>query len=1481
VSPRGLVTKLRANLEAIRLLKSIESEKRPATQSERDALVKYSGWGALSQAFDDEKARRISGGEIEQRRQTAEVYRGYGESEYYKNVVRQAEEEIAKLENWQSKWGDFHRQLRETLTDEEYRRAQRSTINAHYTAPEVISAMWDMASRLGFRGGNVLEPAAGIGHFVGLMPQELADFVKFHAVELDEISGRITRLLYPEADVQITGFQTADIADGSIDLAISNVPFANVPVTDKAIEAMGGPLDNLHDYFFGKTLTKLRPGGIAMFITSSFTMDKGNGANRRWLAERADLVAAFRLPNDAFKANAGTDVVTDVIILRKKDGTVFPGAQDWTNLDDARTHKGDTLRVNQYFAAHPNNVLGLLADDGSMYGDEREMTVHSDPARPVAVALQQAIDGLPANIAGEGSAKSARTGDTLAAVKLGNIIEREGKFYIQGQSEPDAALNDPKNRARVVQFLEVRNALNRQYDLELSSDATDEAIEANRRELNAAYDLFAQHFGDFHQPKNRSLFIDDPDYFRIVGAEIPEKMEGGIRALVEALKGKKRQSFVKADVFRKRVLKPRAEPTSAASLEDAFGISLGWRGRVDIPFIADLVGQPREQVERGLVEREVAVRDPETGQILSREQYLSGNVRRKLEVAKASGPEYARNVRILEPIIPADVPITEARFKIGATWIPGDIYAEYLASLGIRDVRIEYIQPPGGGRDFWHVNSSKARYLGTSYKDFGTNRISVTDLMDSLLNFQRLNITDKDGDTDIPATEAAKAAAKKLNAHFVDWARSTPTIAQRLAPIFNREVNAFAQRTYDGQHLTFPWASNDFDIFPDKKNVVWRAIQDGFGLVAHGVGGGKTILGSAIALELRRLGMARKPMIVVHNATLEQFADTIAQIAPSARVLVGRKDELAGPKRKEFLMRIAAGDWDAVVIAHSTFGLIEDDPEYQRKHMQALVDEVMQSLKDSGFDSLEEAKKGGRRDMSVKQRVKTIESLEGKIEELSKRRTDTGLLTFQQLGVDALIVDEVHAFKKMPFSTKLDVKGIDSGMSQRGYAMLMRARSIQERMNGKNVFTMTGTPVTNTLGEVWNMVRLVAPHLLKDYKIETFDQFVSKFAEVESVSEESPDGRRKMVERLSRVVNLPEWSTFFRLAADVRFGDAMVVKGRPGIKGGKPELVTVERTKGVAAWVDYIRGVLDAFSEMDPKEMAENPSLQAVPVQAYMASRAAAIDIRLIDSRAKDEPGSKANQMIARAMEIYRRTSDYSGAQVIFADSYQTVRTSLFQSVVPGGPNIELDPEKTEGTFNLYEDIKAKLIAQGVPESEIAIITDSKYDNEKRKKALFDEVNAGKVRIIIGSTKKLGTGVNMQQRMAAAHHLDVPWTPADLEQRDGRVYRQGNIHGEMGVDVELIRYGMKDSLDSALWQKLETKQRFITLALSGKIVGRELEEVDEVLTLAEQRAVLSGPYGQEPARGTSRTRTAVAARLSEPRKRSSSSVGITRRTSLR
>ena len=1462
LSPRGTVSKLRANLDAIGIIKTLDNEKRLATADEKERLAKFSGWGSLSQAFDDDKAGRVTRGEIETRRETARKYReraDYGHStEFYLGEAERQEADAQRLENWKNQWFEAHQQIKSLLSDSEYRTAQRSTINAHYTSPEIIGAMWDMAEWLGFKGGNILEPGAGTGNFFGLMPESIADRSKMFGVELDAYTSKITKALYPEVDMQNTGFQTADIADNSIDLAISNVPFANVPVNDAALEAMGGPVSNLHDYFFGKAITKLKPGGIQMFITSAFTMDKGNPEIRKWLSERADLVAAYRLPNDAFKANAGTDVVTDIIILRKKDGKHFPQAQDWSTLDDAVTQKGEPIRINQYFVSHPSSILGLLDNDGSMFagreGDKKEMTVHSDPNRPAKIALQQEIAALPKGIIGaETLPTDARTGN--AAVKMGNIVLRDGKYFFQGQENPDPDLNNEKNIARVERLLPLRDALNRQYDLELSETSTDEEIEDNRRDLNRLYDAFTKKFAALHSNKNKSLFLDDPDYFRLLGAEVEAKQNRGAAAIFDALKERsssRNRIFSKADVFTKRVLTPRVEPTRADTVNDAYGISLGWRGKVDIGFMSELTGKSPQLIERELVDGEIALRDPDSGQIQSREQYLSGNVRKKLAIARAAGPDYKRHVALLEAAQPDDVGIKDINFNVGSTWIPPQVYTAFLKSIGIGNVDISYTAGKDGeGGDSWSVNDKKMTRSGVAYKDYEVTRMGVTDLLESLLNLREINIYSKDekGKSffDMTATMQARDVANKINDKFVDWARAHETIGPELAKTYNWEVNAFTQRTYDGQFLQFPWANKDFDIFPDKKNTIWRAIQEGHGLIAHGVGGGKTIIGSAIALEMRRLGMSRKPMIVVHNSTLEGFAAELAKMAPSARVLVGRKDELVGDKRREFLMRIAAGDWDAVVVAHSTFGMIQDDPKVETDALNSHIDAMMETLNEQGISWAEATDKKVKKTPTVKNLVKMIERMEAKIlkaQEKRKSKTDEGLLNFQQLGVDALIVDEAHLFKKMPFSTKQEAKGIDGQNSDKGLTLLMRARDIQSKMGGKNVFTMTGTPVTNTLGEIWNMVRLVAPQLVKEYKIEHFDQFLGKFGKIETVSEMGANGEYKNVRRLSKIINLPEWGTLLRMAADVKLGENLEVKNRPGIKGGKPELVAVERSAAVSVWIEYIKNVLKEYDGISGKEIAENPKLTAIPVQTFMSSRAAAIDIRLIDPQAKDDSGSKVNQMVDRFMQIYTRTTPYNGAQVIFADSFNQFSIDTLSSYMSPDFSWERDPS-APATFNLYQDIKSKLIALGVPENEIAIITDSQWNDAKKKQALFEMVNAGKIRVIMGSTQKLGTGVNMQERMAAAHHLDVPWTPAELEQRDGRVYRQGNIHGELGVDIELIRYGMKDTLDEALWQKLVTKQKINDYTLSGKIKGREIDQSEAGLTYAEQQGVLGGKLGQE------------------------------------
>lgn len=1478
LAPRGDVARIRANIAAIRLLRNLEAENRNPTVEEKKTLAQYVGWGGLSQAFDDAKAKAYANGQHISLRETADVYSKNNNS-YYTSLVEDYRRQAQAIENWHTKWGKWHAELKELLTPEEYAAAAASTINAHYTSPEVIRAMWGMVEKLGFQGGSILEPAGGVGHFFGLMPERIADSSRLSAVELDSLTGRILSKLYPEADVQVTGFQDAKIPDNSVDLAISNVPFANVSIFDPEMDAAKAPKLSLHNYFFAKALQKVRPGGLIAFITTSNTMD-ANIQQRKWLAARAELIGAIRLPNTAFSENANTEVTTDILFLRKPDGNPPPfTAEAWVSTAEAKTRKGEPIQINEYFVRHPEMILGELDNDGKMYGgaDEKgEMTVHPFQGKTLAESLSEAAERLPADVIfspGEAANEKYQRGERILREtrekKIGTLAKLEdGTIVISGMSDQSEDILKPENRKLAEDFIVLRDTLNALYQAELNPDATDNQIETLRGLLNRYYDAFVRDHGNLHQFGD--LLGVDPDYYRLLGAEIEQKPETRAESIRAILSRKK--TYRKGDVFTKRVLTPRREPESAETVEDALGISLGWRGRLDTGFMARLLGWEQANVENELLARGMAFRNPESGLLETREEYLSGNVRKKLRIAEikaAEDPAYAPNVEELRRVQPEDVKIADIRMMLGSAWIPADVVQRFAREI-FGSEGVDVIYHPGRGEmigDFWEVRYGGKGSTATSnltvamWQTYGTNRISGLQLLEKALNLQQPEIfdTSDDGKTrtfNPTATTQAKVAMQKIKDTFEQWVQRNPDVQEELAKTYNEVNNSHVLRQYDGQFLKFPWMAAGFDLFPEKKNVVWRAIQDGRMLIAHGVGGGKTIIGTAIAMELKRLGHARKPLIVVHNATLEQFAATINAMAPTARILVARKKDLEGPKRKEFMAKVAAGDWDAVVMAHSSFNKIPDDPAYEAKLINELKEELRDAITEFGGDPDGDARK--TKDPSVKEMQKQLARLEERIKRLQNRERDN-VLTFQELGIDALILDEAHLYKKIPFVSKLRrIAGIDNDASECGTGLMTKVRFIQEKNKGRNVFTMTGTPVTNTLGESWNMVRLVAPDLIKEFNVESFDRFVSTFADIVTSAELRANGSYKQIDRLAALSNLPEWNKFFRLAADVKMGEDMQVRGRPEIKGGKPELVAVERTPQVSKFTEFIKEVIEWYDKLDGKEKREYSYL---PLLTYNAAKMAAIDIRLVDPKAKDEPGSKVNVALKKVLELYHRTSSYHGTQVIFADSFRPLKSTalnisnaeLEAEEARAGDDASADREADTGDgFNLYRDIKSKLVASGIPESEVAIISD--YNTDEKKERLFQQVNEGKVRIVIGSTQKLGTGVNMQQRMIAAHHLDVPWTPAELEQRDGRVYRQGNIHADLGIPVEIYRYGMKDTLDAALWQKLETKERFIKQAISGKINSRSIEDDAGLLNLAEQKAVLSGPLGMRKFQADQRVR---------------------------
>jgi len=1433
----GTVTRLRNNLAAIDLLRTLEKEGRNATAEEKAVLARYVGWGGIPQVFDEMMFRKVESGEAATRRDTANTYERYGPA--YVKMVADYRDQADAIDKWNQKWGDHYRKLKEMLSPEEWTSAQESTINAHYTSPKVISAMWDAVKRLGFLGGNILEPAGGVGHYFGLMPPSIAKRSQLFGVELDSISGRIFGKLYPEGQIEVTGFQDSTIPDNSQSLVISNVPFANINISDAYLDANpDAPKFNLHNYFFEKALRVAQPGGLIAFITTSHTMDS-QIAQRKWLAERADFLGAIRLPNNAFKENANTEVVTDIIFLRKPDGTPNPVADSWTATAEVPV-EGGKVAINEYFARNPEMILGRLANDGSMYNGREEMTVHENG--DLAEQLREAIARLPENVVGDmESAVIERLSRENAAAKDGAFIEENGKLVIKGTGE----VVEAKQSARVRSFITLRDTLNSLYLMESDPDATDADISRKRAELNRAYDTFRVIHKELHNPANKKVLSTDPDFYRTLGLETPQKSADGTKT-----------TFTKADVFTKRILEPRVEPTSAESIEDAMIQSLRWKGRLDTKFVGKLMNLTRDQAENQLLGLPNVFRNPATGMLEQSTGYLAGNVRRKLrdaELAAQTNPEYTRNVEELRAAMPADVDWADIQYKIGSTWIPAEVYQDFLREKLMNGTGYpEVIYNKGVGEiigDSYVVNSP-ASYRHAIDEQWGVmTKGGAVDksafwIAEKVLNQEdpRINRTvEKKQVYDAEATETARASAERMADAFIEWVDANPDLQERLHKIYNESFNSHVIPKYDGSFMQLPWVAKDFDLYPSKKHVVWRALQEGSMLVAHGVGGGKTIIGTAVAMEVRRLGLAKKPMIVVHNATLEQFATTITQMAPTARVLVARKEDLAGGKRKEFMGRIRSGDWDAVVMAHSTFDLIPDDPAWERQQVNELLEELDDAIRAEGADPNEtEIRK--IKEPSVKELVKMRKRLKDKISKLQDRKTDD-VLTFQELGIDTVIVDEAHRYKKMPFVTRQsNIAGIDTGSSQRGTAMHLRSKWIQAQNGGRGVYTMTGTPVTNTLGESWNMIRLVRPDLLKEFAVQTFDRFVSVFGNIKQSGELRPNGQYKPVTRLAEFTNIPEWNRFWGLAADVKMGDDMDVKGRPKIKGGKPALTAVERTPQVAAVIAEITKVIDAYDKMTGKEKRENSH---VPLLTYAAARMAAIDVRLVNPEAADDPGSKVNAAIANVMRIYKDTGDNKGTQVIFSDSYRPLKTTkldLSAAEFEQKANEAVSETENEEGFNLYHDIREKLVKAGVPRSEIAIIGEAK--NDKQREIMFEKVNTGEIRIIMGSTETLGTGVNMQKRMFAAHHLDVPWTPAGLEQRDGRVFRQGNMWAGIGTgEIEIMRYGMKDTLDAALWQKLETKERMIKQAVSGEVNARVIEDDAGLLNYMEQKAALSGADG--------------------------------------
>ena len=1393
--PGGNVTRAKANIEAVRLLKKLNEEKRDATPDEKKRLAQFTGWGSLAQeVFNTEYAyaaqyeKRFDGG--------------------LPPALRYADDrKRSDYARWKKNYGTaLHPDLGGMMTAQEWDAAEKSTLNAHYTDRKVIGAMWGMAEKLGFRGGRVLEPSAGTGLFFGLMPESLSGRSSLVGVELDTLTGGILGKLYPDADIQVTGFENAKrVGDNTLDLVISNVPFGNFRVTDKKRPQYAR--QSIHNYFISRSIDAARPGGLVMEITSHFTMDSVSGASIReeW-GRKADLVAAVRLPGTAFEKNAGTQVTTDILIFRKKDSGLSPVSNAFRNVENVETPDGPAV-VNEYFVQHPEMVLGEHSLQGSMYG-ENEYTLKPKDGESIEVGLKKALDALPANVFGEGRAVPVEREERIAdaGMREGALVEKDGGLFTVSDGalvKPEWA-DKPKKVRQAASYVGVKKSV---FDLinAMNSDADDAGIGKLRDALNSAYDAYVKDYGPINKDGNG--FLEDDIEFptvaaieRLVSVPVTKTYKSGKRKGESYQVDEKR--VAKADIFTKRTIFPFKEPTSAENIQDAIKISRIFRTGIDVGYIGNLLGMSPEAARAELLKKETLFENPETGLIEPDDIYLSGNVRKKLEMAEAGredNPAYEKNVEALRKVQPERIGIDAIHARIGSSWVPAKVYEAFVKHLGFSSVSVEKARLEGeDGSTQWHVEA----YGGTpeARNRWGVDGASVIDLISDSLNLKRTEVYDEhynaDGKTSrVKNTEKTLAAQEKqrsIQNEFQSWLKKDDAAGRLVEDEYNDRFNGFVPRKFTAPDIKhFPGASHAIELRENQKLGVVRGLQEST-LLAHGVGSGKTMLQITLAMEMRRLGTAKKPWIVVQASTLSQFAATFKTLYPRAAILAPTEKQRNAKNRQRLLAQIASGDWDAVVTPHGFFNSISIDPENEARFIETQIEEYKDSLRnDFEVDDIDKKKSSESR--TVKQIRKKIEKLKNRLEALSNTKKDENIY-FEQLGVDALIIDEAHVYKRGSFYTKMDnVKGLDRDSSQRSMQMLMKARHVQAKTGGKNVVLATGTPISNTLTELWTMFRYTRPDLLKEFGVEQFDDFASAFADTSIDLEETATGEFKQVERFNKFVNGPELLTLWRSGADVALTEDLdYIKGLPKLKEGRIHEVAVERSESLSNYIEALRQERAEWDRLSGKEKREQSS---VPLQIYGKAKKAAIDLRLVDSSLPDEPVSKANKAVENIYDRWEENRDNKAAQIVFCDNFKS----------------------GDGKFNLFEDIRDKLIVRGVPKEDIAIIHDFKTDEARKR--LFDAVNRGDIRVLMGTTEKLGVGVNVQERLLSAHHLDAPPRPMDFEQRNGRIRRPGNMFPE----VEVLTYGTKNTLDSVTFQQLISKQKFINQLLRGDVGTRTFE----------------------------------------------------------
>lgn len=1341
----GPKAKFKANMEAIRLLKELEQEQRLATPEEQEVLSRYVGWGGIPQAFEERN----------------------------------------------SAWAAEYTQLKGVLTPEEYSAARASTLNAFYTSPTVIKAMYEALGNMGLKQGNILEPSCGVGNFMGLLPESMSA-ASMYGVELDPVSGQIAKQLYQKNRIAVQGFEETSYPDSFFDCVIGNVPFGAYQVSDRKYDRYHFMI---HDYFIAKSLDLVRPGGVVAVVTSSGTMDKQNPEVRQYFANRADLLGAIRLPNNAFQRNANTSVVADILFFQKRDRAAIT-EPDWVQLKT--TPEGYT--VNSYFANHPEMVLGDFTTESTQYG-KQEVTVKAKAEADLAEQLKEAVKHIQGTIT-EQEISDTELEEQVVSIPANPDI-KNFSFALVGEDiyyRENSVMNKMElpvvTGERVRGMVAIRDATNRLLERQLE-ECSDEEVASLQAELNRVYDSFTAKYGLLSSNANKRAFSMDSSYCLLTSLEFLDE------------KGELKR---KADIFTKRTIR-RAEPvTSVDTASEALAVSIGEKAKVDIPYMMELTGKTEEEVTEELTG--VIFKNPLTDKWEPSDEYLSGNVREKLNIAKQfaeNHPEYMVNVQALERVQPRDLDASEIEARLGATWISPDYITEFMVEtfhtprqhINYERIKVQYAEVTGQ----WNVKGKNVDSSNNplSTATYGTQRANAYRLLEDALNLRDTKIYDTIHDAygehrvlNRKETTLAQQKQELIREEFKEWIFKDMSRRETLCKIYNERFNSIRPREYDGSHIQFVGMNPEIKLMEHQKNAVAHILYGNNTLLAHCVGAGKTFQMIAAGMESKRLGLAQKSLYVVPNHLLEQWGSDFLRLYPGANILVATKKDFEPANRKRFCSRIATGDYDAVIIGHSQF---EKIPLSRERQISLLEDQIA----DITY-SIEAAKEEAGQQYTIKQMEKTKKTLKAKLEKLNDQTRKDDVVTFEQLGVDRLFVDESHFYKNLFLYTKMrNVAGISQTDAQKSSDMFMKCRYMDEITGGKGITFATGTPVSNSMTELYTIMRYLQYDTLMNMGMGHFDSWAATFGETVTAIELSPEGTGYRAKtRFARFFNLPELISIFKEAADIQTADMLNLP--------VPE-------------AEYINEVLKPSEEQ--KEMVEAFSERAEQVRGGAVDprvdnmlkitndgRKCALDQRLLNDMLPDAGESKVNACVENAFQVWEDGKDTQATQLIFCD---------------------LSTPKNDGTFNVYDDVRNKLVERGIPKEEIAFIHE--YNTEVRKAELFAKVRAGQVRILMGSTPKLGAGTNVQDRLLALHHLDCPWKPSDLEQQEGRILRQGNQNDK----VKIFRYVTENTFDSYMWQILENKQKFISQIMTSKSPVRACEDVDDTaLSYAEIKALATG-----------------------------------------